>query len=87
MSNFQQTNYHITLKGARSGKKLKIHEYYILGQNVATSSIHECVDLLLKRDYPEIVIFDGSIDGTVGPIFIPEGYLPKKPTRLKGFSP
>ena len=46
---------------------------------MATSSIHKCVDLLLERDYPEIVIFDGSRDNAVGPIFIPEGYLPKKP--------
>ena len=46
---------------------------------MARSSILECVDLLLERDYPEIAIFDGSKDGMVGPIFIPEGYLPKKP--------
>ena len=60
-------------------KKIKIQDYYVLGQNVARSSILECVDLLLERDYPEIVAFDGSKNGMVGSIFIPEGYLPKKP--------
>ena len=33
----------------------------------------------MQRDYPNIAIFDGSKDGSVGPIFVPEGYLPKKP--------
>ena len=47
---------------------------------MARSSILECVDLLLERDYPEIAVFDGSRNGMVGPIFIPESYLPKKPS-------
>ena len=37
------------------------------------------MDLLLKRDYPNIAAFDGSKNGMVGTIFIPESYLPKKP--------
>ena len=46
---------------------------------MARSSILDCIDLLLARDYPEVAAFDGSKNGMVGPIFIPEGYLPKKP--------
>ena len=65
--------------GRNQGKKVNVQEYYILGQNIGTSSILELVELLLQRDYPEIAIFDGSKDGAVGPIFVPEGYLPKKP--------
>ena len=65
--------------GKNQGKKVNVQEYYILGQNIGTSSILELVELLLQRDYPEIAIFDGSKDGAVGPIFVPEGYLPKKP--------
>ena len=65
--------------GRRPGKKVNVQDYYILGQNIGTSSILELVELLLKRDYPKIAIFDGSKDGAVGPIFVPEGYLPKKP--------
>ena len=65
--------------GRNQGKKINVQEYYILGQNIGTSSILELVELLLQRDYPEIAIFDGSKDGSVGPIFVPEGYLPKKP--------
>ena len=63
----------------RINKKVNVQEYYVLGQNVGTSSILELVELLLQRDYPKIAIFDGSKDGTIGPIFVPEGYLPKKP--------
>ena len=63
----------------RINKKVNVQEYYILGQNIGTSSILELIELLLQRDYPEIAIFDGSKDGAVGPIFVPEGYLPKKP--------
>ena len=63
----------------KGGKKMKIQEYYVLGQNLATSSILELVELLVERDYPQVGIFDGSKDGMLGSIFIPEGYLPKKP--------
>ena len=66
-------------QGRNQSKKVNVQEYYILGQNIGTSSILELVELLLQRDYPEIAIFDGSKDGSVGPIFVPEGYLPKKP--------
>ena len=66
-------------KVKKQGKKIKIQEYYILGQNVATADILELVELLLERDYPDVAIFDGSIPGRVGPIFVPESYLPKKP--------
>ena len=61
----------------RQNKKINVREYYVLGQNIGTTSILELVDLLLERDYPSIVAFDQ--EGTVGPVFIPEGYLPKKP--------
>ena len=66
-------------KVKKQGKKIKIQEYYILGQSVATADILELVELLLERDYPDVAIFDGSIPGRVGPIFVPESYLPKKP--------
>ena len=61
--------------GAKGENKL---DYYILGQNVATTSIEKLVKLLLKRDYHRIFVFDGS-RGKVGPIFIPEGFIPKQP--------
>ena len=48
-------------KVKKQGKKIKIQEYYILGQNVATADILELVELLLERDYPDVAIFDGSI--------------------------
>ena len=67
------------LQGRNRGRRVNIQEYYILGQNIGTTSILELVELLLQRDYPNIAIFDGSKDGSVGPIFVPEGYLPKKP--------
>ena len=67
------------LQGRNRGRRVNIQEYYILGQNIGITSILELVELLLQRDYPNIAIFDGSKDGSVGPIFVPEGYLPKKP--------
>ena len=63
----------------KQSKNIDLREYYLLGQDLATTSIAELVDLLLKRDYPQIVVFDGSRDGMVGPIFIPESFIPKQP--------
>ena len=47
-------------QGRNQGKKVNVQEYYILGQNIGTSSILELVELLLQRDYPNIAIFDAS---------------------------
>ena len=56
-----------------------VTNFYVLGQNVALQSIPEIADLLLKRDVNEVFNFDGK---NVGPIFIPESYIPKKPRIL-----
>ena len=64
------------------GYTKKWKEFYIMGQNIASESIYEVADLLLKRDYPNIASIDEEtqdFEMNLGTIFVPEGYIPKKP--------
>ena len=46
---------------------------------MASESVSEIADLLLNRDVNEVYNFDGKNEESIGTIFIPEGYLPKRP--------
>ena len=54
-------------------------DLFVVGQDVATDSVKDLTDFLLKRDYKEVYDFDGGDDGDVGIITVPETYIPKKP--------
>ena len=54
-------------------------DIFVVGQDVATDSVKDLTDFLLKRDYPAVAEFDGVDDGDVGTITVPETYIPKKP--------
>ena len=54
-------------------------DLFVVGQDVATDSVKDLTDFLLKRDYLEVAEFDGVDDGDVGTITVPETYIPKKP--------
>ena len=67
-------------------EKLKSHQkkvaarqksFYMLSCNLKTQDIFQVANELLLRDYPEIFSFDGKMP--IGPIFIPECFIPKKP--------
>ena len=62
-----------------SGHLKPVRNFYVLGQNVASESVSEIADLLLNRDVNEVYNFDGKNEESIGTIFIPEGYLPKRP--------
>ena len=62
-----------------SGHLKHVRNFYVLGQNVASESVSEIADLLLNRDVNEVYNFDGKNEESIGTIFIPEGYLPKRP--------
>ena len=62
-----------------SGHQKPIRNFYVLGQNVASESVSDIADLLLNRDLNEVYNFDGNNEESIGTIFIPEGFLPKKP--------
>ena len=46
---------------------------------MASESVSEIADLLLNRDVNEVYNFDGKNEESIGTLFIPEGYLPKRP--------
>ena len=56
--------------------KNRIKNFHFGGQNVMIGSIPEAARLALKRDYSKIANFNGTQD--IGPIFVPQGYIPKK---------
>ena len=63
-------------------KDLDIKDVYVLGQNVGSASVAEVVDMLLKRDYPNISNFvkagKAGEEAKIGPTFVPECYIPFK---------
>ena len=61
-----------------------IRNIYVLGQDKASESIKETVDDLMNRDYPNAAVFDGSDDGDVGVIFVPEDcHIPRRPAIIE----
>ena len=61
-----------------------IRNFYVVGQDKASESIQETVDDLMNRDYPEAAIFDGSDDGDVGVIVVPEDcHIPRRPVIIE----
>ena len=77
--NFQQNEDLATKLGILGPKICKnMKKFYLMGQSVVTDDVDEIAKILLIRDYPKIAQFNGE-SGAMGPIFVPEGYLPKKP--------
>jgi hypothetical protein len=61
-----------------------VRNIYVVGQDKASESIKETVDDLMNRDYPKAAIFDGSDDGDVGVIFVPEDcHIPRRPAIIE----
>ena len=61
-----------------------IRNIYVVGQDKASESIQETVDDLIDRDYPIAAIFDGSDDGDVGVIVVPEDcHIPRRPAIIE----
>ena len=72
----------LTFSMCMPNKQTPKTNFYILGQNIALTSIPEVVDLLLKREMNEVYNFDGECEAQIGKIFVPETYLPKIPRIL-----
>ena len=61
-----------------------VRNIFVLGQDKASESIKETVDDLMNRDFLKAAIFDGSDDGDVGNIFVPEDcHIPRRPAIIE----
>ena len=61
-----------------------IRNIYVLGQDKASESFKETIDDLMNRDYPKAANFDGSDDGVVGVIVVPEDcHIPRRPAIIE----
>ena len=55
----------------------RIINCYALGQGVKTKDVNETVDILCRRDLPQIA--NMSENEKTGAIFVPPGFIPKYP--------
>ena len=67
----------VKLKSRQKKIRSRQKTFYMLSQNVVTEDILQLANDLLYLDYPEIFNFDGK--NKIGPTFIPECFIPKKP--------